>query len=180
MAHLIISSSLHPASKSRILALRAKALLDEQHAPVDLIDLRNIALPACDGDACYEHPAVRDLGVRISKADGVILATPIYNYSVGASAKNLIELTGSAWTRKPVSFLCAAGGQGSYMAVMGMANTLMLDFRSYILPRFVYAADTAFEGDQLVDTAVVDRLRDLIATLVKFSEALRAGGLTAD
>lgn len=180
MAHLVISSSLNPASKSRILAVRARALLEEQRAPVEFIELRGMDLPACDGGACYEHPNVRELGVRIAKSQGIILATPIYNYSVGASAKNLIELTGEAWARKPVSFLCAAGGQASYMAVMGLANTLMLDFRSYILPRFVYAADTAFEGDQLVDTAVVDRLRDLTATLVKFSAALRSGGLTAE
>jgi FMN reductase len=180
MAHLIISSSLNPASKSRILARRAKAMLDEQGAESEFIDLRGLSLPACDGDACYSHPAVRDLGVRISKADGVILATPIYNYSIGASAKNLVELTGQAWAYKPVSFLCAAGGQGSYMAVMALANMLMLDFRSYILPRFVYAAETAFEGDELVDTAVADRLRDLMATIVKFSAALKAGGLTQD
>jgi FMN reductase len=180
MAHLVISSSLNPASKSRVLALRAQALLAELGAAAEYVDLRGLALPACDGDACYEHPAVTELGVRISRAEGVILATPIYNYSAGASAKNLIELTGQAWTRKPVSFLCAAGGQGSYMAVMALANTLMLDFRSYILPRFVFAAETAFEGDQLVDTAVVDRLRDLTATLVKFSAALRKGGLSAE
>ncbi len=180
MAHLVISSSLHPASKSRILAARAKTLLEELRAPVEFIDVRDLGLPACDGTACYEHPAVRALRVRISKAEGIILATPIYNYSIGASAKNLVELTGEAWSQKPVSFLCAAGGQLSYMAVMALANMLMLDFQSYILPRFVYAADTAFEGDQLVDTAVVDRLRDLTVTLVKFSAALRAGGMTAE
>jgi len=179
MAHLVISSSLNPTSRSRILAVRAKKLLDEQQVPAEFIDLRGMALPACDGDTCYGHPAVQELGVRIAKAEGIILATPIYNYSVGASAKNLIELTGQAWAYKPVSFLCAAGGQGSYMAVMALANMLMLDFRSYILPRFVYASDTAFEAGELVDTAVLDRLRDLTATIVKFSAALRAGGLAA-
>ncbi len=180
MAHLVISSSLNPASKSRVLALRAQALLAEHGAAVEYVDLRGLALPACDGDACYENPAVVELAVRISHAEGIILATPIYNYSAGASAKNLIELTGQAWARKPVSFLCAAGGQGSYMAVMSLANMLMLDFRSYVLPRFVYAAETAFDGDQITDTAVLDRLRDLTATLVRFSAALRTGGLTAE
>jgi len=180
MPYLVISSSLNPVSRSRILARRAHALLREQNADAEYIDLRTLSLPACDGDACYAHPAVRALAVKISQADGVILATPIYNYSIGANAKNLIELTGQAWARKPVSFLCAAGGQGSYMAVMALANMLMLDFRSYILPRFVYAAETAFEGEELVDTAVLDRLRDLTATIVKFSVALRAGGLVSD
>lgn len=180
MSHLVISSSLNPASRSRILATRAFTLMQEQKTVAEYIDLRTLGLPACDGAECYTHPAVQELGVKISRADGIILAVPIYNYSIGATAKNLIELTGQAWSRKPVSFLCAAGGQASYMAVMALANMLMLDFRSYILPRFVYASETAFEGDDIVDTAVLDRLRDLTTTIVKFSDALRAGALTAD
>ena len=176
MGYLIISSSLNPASRSRILALRAADLMRQDRAPIEYLDLRSMGLPACDGDGCYNDPQVQGLGTKIAHADGILLATPIYNYSVSASAKNLVELTGQAWSRKLVGFLCAAGGPGSYMAAMGLANMLMLDFRSIILPRFVYAADTAFEGDDIVDTAVEDRLRDLTATLVKFSTALRAAG----
>jgi FMN reductase len=176
MPYLIISSSLNPASRSRVLAMRAAELMREAGAPIEYIDLRTLDLPSCDGDGCYNDPGVQALGKKIAGADGILLATPIYNYGVSASAKNLVELTGSAWTRKLVGFLCAAGGPSSYMAAMGLANSLMLDFRSIILPRFVYASETAFERDEIVDTAVVDRLRDLTATLVKFSAALRNAG----
>lgn len=173
MAYLVISSSLNPASRSRLLAERAAEYLARDGVEAELIDLQETGLPACDGNDCYSDPRVRDLGARIADSDGVLLATPIYNFSASASAKNLIELTGQAWSRKIVGFLCAAGGPGSYMSVMGLANMLMLDFRSVILPRFVFANDTAFEGDAIVDPAVEDRLRDLTATLVKFGEALR-------
>ena len=176
MAYLIVSSSLNPASRSRILAERAHALMRGGGVPVEYVDLRLLNLPTCDGDGCYSDPGVQVLGRKIARANGILLATPIYNYSVSASAKNLVELTGQAWSRKIVGFLCAAGGASSYMAAMGLANMLMLDFRSIILPRFVYASDTSFEGDAIVDTAVEDRLRDLTATLVKFSEALRGSG----
>lgn len=176
MPYLIISSSLNPASRSRILAERAHTLLREEGVQVEYLDLRTLSLPTCDGDGCYSDPGVQDLAKKIARANGILLATPIYNYSVSASAKNLVELTGQAWSRKIVGFLCAAGGVGSYMAAMGLANMLMLDFRSIILPRFVYASDTSFEGDAIVDTAVEDRLRDLTATLVKFSDALRGSG----
>ena len=176
MAYLIVSSSLNPASRSRILAERAHALMRGEGVPVEYVDLRLLNLPTCDGDGCYSDPGVQVLGRKIARANGILLATPIYNYSVSASAKNLVELTGQAWSRKIVGFLCAAGGAGSYMAAMGLANMLMLDFRSIILPRFVYASDTSFEGDAIVDTAVEDRLRDLTATLVRFSEALRGSG----
>jgi FMN reductase len=37
---------------------------------------------------------------------------------------------------KVVGFLCAAGGKSSYMSVMRLANSLMLDFRCLIIPHF--------------------------------------------
>ena len=46
-------------------------------------------------------------------------------------------MAGRAFTGKPVGFVCAAGGRSSYMAVLGLANSLMLDFRCLIVPRFV-------------------------------------------
>ena len=60
----------------------------------------------------------------------------------------MIELTGSSWEDKIVGFLCAAGGTTSYMSVMAYANSLMLDFRCVIIPRFVYATGNAFDDDE--------------------------------
>ncbi|MEY2550767.1 MAG: hypothetical protein QOG12_911, partial [Verrucomicrobiota bacterium] len=90
-----------------------------------------------------------------------------------AAAKNLVELTGSAWEEKVVGFLCAAGGMSSYMSVMAFANSLMLDFRSVIIPRFVYATGRAFEGDDLKDPQVGERIEELAGELVRFTKALR-------
>jgi NAD(P)H-dependent FMN reductase len=73
----------------------------------------------------------------VNSARAVIIATGIYNYDANAAVKNLVELTGDAWENKVVGFLCAAGGMSSYMSIMSLANSLMLDFRSIIVPRFV-------------------------------------------
>jgi FMN reductase len=75
-------------------------------------------------------------------ADDFVVATPIYNYEVGGATRNLIALGGSAFRDKVVG-VCAAGGQRPYMSVMALANSLMLDFRSVIVPRFVYATGLA-------------------------------------
>jgi FMN reductase len=86
----------------------------------------------------------------------------------------MIELTGSSWEEKVVGFLCAAGGNSSYMAVMAYANSLMLDFRTVIIPRFVYATGDAFKGDEIVDKKVVSRIEQAADELVRFTQALRA------
>ena len=108
----------------------------------------------------------------ISSAKGIILCVPVYNYDVNAAAKNLIELTGPSWMGKVVGFACAAGGHGSYMSVMGVANSLMLDFRCHILPRFVYALGDAFQGDSITDPTVTERIEELSNEKVRVTGAL--------
>ena len=97
----------------------------------------------------------------------------MYNFDVSAAAKNMIELTGNAWEDKVVGFLCAAGGMNSYMSVMAYANSLMLDFRTVIIPRFVYATGEAFEGDKLIDKEVGQRIQQMADDLIRFTRALR-------
>ncbi len=169
----VVSCSLDPDSRSRVLARRAHELLKGRGADSDWIDLAEIPLPLCDGGACYSDANVRLVSERLRAARGILLASPIYNFDVSSAAKNLVELTGKAvWTDTVVGFLCAAGGQGSYMSVMALANSLMLDFRTVIVPRFVYATSRDFEGDEIVSEAVRDRIEQLSGDLIRFTTGL--------
>src|SRR5438445_13275486 len=124
---------------------------------------------------CQQYMRSTKLTDAVETADGIIVATPVYNYDVSAAAKNMVELTGKAWEDKVVGFLCAAGGMSSYMSVMAFAASLMLDFRSVIIPRFVYATGRAFEGGELTDNEVGERINELADELVRFTNALRGG-----
>lgn len=137
------------------------------------LDTSELDLPLCDADACYSQPSSQKLSAAIKAADGIIVSAPVYNYDVSAAAKNMIELTGSAWEDKIVGFLCAAGGMSSYMSVMAYANSLMLDFRCVIIPRFAYATGDAFDGDALKDRKITERIEQVAAELVRFTKALR-------
>src|SRR6266487_2638974 len=79
-----------------------------------------------------------------------------------------------AWQDKIVGFLCAAGGTASYMSVMAYANSLMLDFRCVIIPRFVFATSDAFDGDKIADKKVTARVEQVANDLVRFTAALRS------
>jgi FMN reductase len=108
----------------------------------------------------------------IKNADCVLVGIPVYNFACSASFKNLIELTGNAWDEKIVGFVCAAGGHSSYMSVMNVANSLMLDFRCVIIPRFVYSEGSSFEGGKLKDAKIKERLGELTQTAVRLAGAL--------
>ena len=166
---LIISSSLRSESCSRLLAQEAQRVLEQERHTVALLDLRDTPLPLCDGGSAYQHPNVARVGELLAQADAVLVATPIYNYDANAAVKNLIELTGSGWEDKVVGFLCAAGGTASYMSIMSLANSLMLDFRSVIVPRFVYATSDAFADGRIVDEEVSQRVAELALAAVRLS-----------
>ena len=170
--YLVISCSLRPASRSRILARRAHECLTTAGHEAELIDLIDHPLPLCDGDTSYDAEHVAKLDALIRNAQGVLIGTPVYNYDASAATKNLIELTGQAWTNKVVGFLCAAGGGGSYMSMMGLANSLMLDFRCLVIPRFVYATKEAYAEGRVSDSKVNDRIQELADTLTRLSKAM--------
>ena len=169
---LVISSSLNPESRSRILARRAADLIAGANEQVEFVDLCEVELPRCDGAGCYSDENVVMISRKIREAQGILLGVPIYNYQAGSSAKNLIELTGKAWEDTVVGFLCAAGGRGSYMSVMSLANSLMLDFRTFILPRFIYTTEDEVNVDQAIDEKVEKRLQELTTQLVKVAKQL--------
>ena len=169
--YLIISTSLNPNSRSRILAQRALTVFNEKEVGAEFFDLRDIDLPFCDGDKCYDDPTVKKLKKIITQADAIIVACPIYNYDVNAVAKNLLEVTGSSWNEKVVGFICSAGGKGSYMSVMPFAHSLMLDYRCRIIPRYVYTPSESFNEGQLADNEIIDRINQLVDTIITWSSS---------
>jgi FMN reductase len=171
--YLVVSTSGNPDSNSRRMGRLAFGHLQKAGVDCEWLDISELGLPLCDADTCYAQPSAKKVSKAVEAADGILIATPVYNYDASAAAKNLIELTGTAWEEKVVGFLCAAGGMNSYMSVMAFANSLMLDFRSVIIPRFVYATGRAFEAEELKEEKVGERIAELAAELIRFTEALR-------
>src|SRR5437763_3698630 len=165
--YLVSSTSGNPDSNSRRMGRVAFKHLQKRKVDCEWLDISEMDLPLCDADKCYLNASAQKLNKAIESSDGILVAAPVYNYDVAAAAKNMIELTGSSWEEKIVGFLCAAGGTSSYMAVMAYANSLMLDFRTVIIPRFVYATGDAFDSDRVTDKKVVTRIEQAADELIR-------------
>ncbi len=156
---LIFATSLDPNSRSYLLAREAERQLASRDISTRLIDLRDLELPLAGTAGYRDAPVVAELRAEVARATHLLFGVAIYNYDVSAAAKNLIELlTSDALDGQTCGFLCAAGGRSSYMSVVSFANSLMLDFRCWIVPRFVYATRDSFEGDGITDENVVERI----------------------
>ena len=72
----------------RITAQRIEAL----GAEVEILDLREMKLPFCDGgDEYLGYPDVKKLQETVKQADGLILAPPEYHGGMSGLLKNALE-----------------------------------------------------------------------------------------
>jgi FMN reductase len=168
MSYLVISTSLREGSRSKIMA----KTLSDAIKDVEFFDLQKNPLPMCDGDKCYDLPEVIDFREKLKNAKGIIMAIPIYNFNVSSGAKNIIELGGKMLYDKVFGFICAAGGKSSYMSVMSFANSLMIDYRCFIIPKFVYALKNDFNGSEITNPDIKERIDELGNDLIRISNAL--------
>ncbi len=174
----VISCSLHPQSRSFVLAGAAHEDLTARGVTAQLLDLRDHSMEFAGSAAAWNVPDAKKIADVIRDSSAVLLAAPIYNWDVNAAAKNLLEVSSRAWDRKVVGFMCVAGGQSSYMSVMGLANSLMLDFRCIIVPRFVYATGPDFENDRqpnmtIGSETIRSRVKELAETTANLAEAIK-------
>jgi len=170
---LVLSTSLNSNSKSRGIARAIQGILTQRGAVVDWVDLQEHDLPFCDGQDSNQDPGALALRKKVDEADGIVMTAPVYNYDLNAAAKNFIELTGRAWTGKVVALAVAAGGQRSGMSPLGMMNSLMLDFRCIVLPRFVYLSRGSYTDSGEPNDEAMGRIEELSAELLRISGALR-------
>ncbi len=158
----IFGTSLNPGSRSQVLAREALRQLTSRGVSATLVDLRDLALPESGRGGAGHAPDVQAVRAEAKRASHILFAVAIYNYDVSSAAKNLIELlSDDELTGKTVGFLCAAGGKNSYMSVLSFANSLMLDFRCWVAPRFVYATSGDFHDGKVVGEDVLQRITQL-------------------
>jgi chromate reductase len=170
-----ISGSLRADSHNSAL-LRAAAKFAPAGVSVELYQgLRD--LPPYDQDFDTEHPPaqVADLRARISAADGVLIATPEYNYGVPGALKNAID-----WASRPAA---TSSLKGKPVAIMGAAPTNFGGVRAQLALRqsflwidakvvgkpevIVFRSHERFdEGGNLVDEDTRDLLVGLLDALV--------------
>lgn len=130
-------------------------------------------------DAGIPEPAKR-LRAEILEADGVLIASPEYNFSVTPALKNAIDWASrppsQSWQDKPVAIFSASQGPLGGARVQYDLRRMLGQLWAHVLPRpevFIGLAPSKFQDGKLTDEATRKFLTDLLAGFKPWIERMR-------
>lgn len=172
-----LGGSLRPSSFAYQVLHLALQKIEDKSITTDLIDLRHLHLPFCDGSTNYpDYPDVALLRQRIQAAKGLLIATPEYHGSVSGVLKNALDLLEEEhMAGKVVGLIAVTGGVHSTNAL----NTLRVicrQMRCWVLPEQVVIPHTEESFDEqgkLKDFHLEKRVEELVGHLVQATRQLK-------
>ena len=182
---LAFAASLRRGSWNRKLIQLAADLARQGGAEVDLADFREFDMPLFDGDlqAASGIPAgAEELARRVGAVDGLMIASPEYNFSLPGTLKNAIDWVSRI---KPMplrgksGFLLAASN-GQIGGIRGLWQLrIPLEGLGVLLHPDMYTlpwADKAFGPDgRLIESERQDRLAAMVQRYLGVARKLSAG-----
>ena len=130
-------------------------------------------------DAGIPEPAKR-LRAEIAAADGVLIASPEYNFSLSAALKNAIDWASrppnQSWQDKPVAIFSVSPGPMGGARVQYDLRRILGQLWAHVLPRpevFIGASASKFTDGKLTDEATRKFLTDLLAGFQPWIERMR-------
>lgn len=165
-----LCGSLRQASFNRA-AMRLAGELMPATMKLDAVDWRDV--PVFDGDV-FAHglpAAVAALRERIRRADGVLIATPEYNFSIPGVFKNVLDWVSRGedqpFAHKPVAILSASPGPVGGARVQYDLRRVMLFMNAMVLAKpevFIGGAGAKFDAtgqctDETTRKFVGDQMR---------------------
>lgn len=182
MRFLCLAASHRPASHNLRLAKLAAGLLIEARAQAETVDYADLDMPLYNDDIC-ERSGVPDAGYALARrahtVDGIVLASPEYNWSYPGSLKNMLDWTsripGEPLGGKTALLLSATPGPRGGILGLSHLRTPLDALGLHVFPKVfpLGNAPAAFEGGKLADAARHDQLAELVRGYVDFTRKLR-------
>ena len=180
-AHLVgISGSLRSASYNTALLRSAFENLPDG-VTASIASLKGI--PLFDQDDVTEHgkpPLVEDLRSAVAAADGIVFATPEYNWSVTGAMKNAIDwLSGgpdSPLDFKPAAIVGVGGGSGTARSQVHLRDILGHNSLCILADPQVMVSGLGerFDGLELTDEETRSELSAMVDGLLQLVERSRS------
>lgn len=180
MKIIALGGSLRAHSRSYSAIKLALRRIEARHVETELVDLRQLRLPFCNGESLYpSFPDVERLRESVRSASGILIATPEYHGDISGVLKNALDLLDEEHLAgKVVGLIAVVGGVHSTNAL----NSLRLICRQlhcWVIPEqmVIPHAEEGFDAmGELKDPALEQRLDLLVERLVKASRHFHING----
>lgn len=172
-----IAGSLRPGSYSQQALKVAVQRVEALGAEVEILDLRSMILPFCDGgDAYPDYPDVEKLKQAVREADALILATPEYHGSLSGVLKNALDLMSfEELSGKVTGMISVLGGQSNSNALNDL-RTIARWVHAWTIPEQIAIGQAwkAFgEDGKLLDESLSKRFDAFAQSLVETTRKLK-------
>jgi len=175
-----LCGSLRKESYNRKLLMTVQNLLSGK-VKFEIIEIGD--LPLFNQDIELNPPeAVVSFRKKVGSADGILFATPEYNYSVSAALKNAIEWGSRPYgnavlNTKPAAVIGASTGmlgtsraQYHLRQICVQVNIYMMNGPEVMVP---FAAKKFDEAGKLIDEATMEKLRLFSSAFIEWVEKMK-------
>lgn len=157
----------------QLAAKRAESL----GAAVEILDLKEMTLPFCDGGSDYpDYPDVEVMRAAVTAADGLMIATPEYHGSVSGVIKNALDLMSfDHLDGKVTGMISVLGGQSNSNALNDL-RVIMRWVHAWVIPEQIAIGQAwnAFDKTgELTDEKLSQRLDAFVKSLVENTKKLK-------
>jgi NAD(P)H-dependent FMN reductase len=166
--HIVaLSGSMRSPSRTAGAAAIALAGAAAAGATTELLSVRDLALPMFDDreDSASYPPEVGRLLETIRRADGLILASPVYHGTLTGAMKNALDflhLAGRNAVAGKVAGLVSMAGGGTGINTLNTLDYVARALRLWTVPTTVAIPGAAYGPDgTLRDEVIAERLRAL-------------------
>lgn len=175
-----IGGSLRAGSYSQIALEIAARRVEVLGAEVEVLDLRQMNLPFCNGEDEYpDYPDVEKLQNAVKAADGLILSTPEYHGSLSGVLKNALDLMNfEQLDNKVTGLISVLGGQPNSNALNDL-RVIMRWVHAWVIPEQIAVGQAwkAFSPDgKILDEKLSQRFDSFAQSLVDNTRKLRGVG----
>jgi NAD(P)H-dependent FMN reductase len=172
-----ITGSLRDSSYSALALAQAISRVEALGAEVEILDLREMNLPFCDGGDEYPgYPDVIKLRDTVKEADGLILATPEYHGSVSGVIKNALDLMSfEHLSDKVTGLISVLGGQSNSNALNDL-RIIMRWVHAWVIPEQIAVGQAwqAFNSEgKLLDEKLSQRFDRFAQSLIDQTRKIR-------
>jgi chromate reductase, NAD(P)H dehydrogenase (quinone) len=179
---IAISGSLRKGSYNTM-ALKALQLLAPSHIKIEQVHFDDIPFYNADLHTEQLPESVVPLVKKIKAADGVIIVSPEYNYSIPGALKNAIDVVSrhpdKPFSEKAVAIMGASQGQIGTARMQYHLRQVMVFLNAYVVNKpeiMISHAQNKFDASgNLTDELLLKQLPQLLESLARLSDKMGSG-----